>query len=96
MLLAFAIARRWPTVASNTVEPGWVSTKMGEPWARDDLYLAHRTQVWLATADETSRTTGQHFYQHQPKRTHPAASSVELQENLLAVCAELSSVPLPD
>ena len=27
--LAFAVARRWPDVASNAVDPGWVATKMG-------------------------------------------------------------------
>ncbi len=26
-LLAFAIARRWPSVLSNALEPGWVPTK---------------------------------------------------------------------
>ena len=29
VLLAFAIARRWPEVLSNALEPGWVATKMG-------------------------------------------------------------------
>jgi NAD(P)-dependent dehydrogenase (short-subunit alcohol dehydrogenase family) len=27
--LAFAVARRWPDVLSNAVDPGWVPTKMG-------------------------------------------------------------------
>src|SRR5271156_6358598 len=31
VLLAFAIARRWPRVLSNALEPGWVPTKMGGP-----------------------------------------------------------------
>ncbi len=31
VLLAFAIARRWPDVLSNALEPGWVPTKMGGP-----------------------------------------------------------------
>ncbi|MGA2103240.1 MAG: SDR family NAD(P)-dependent oxidoreductase, partial [Candidatus Sulfotelmatobacter sp.] len=29
VLLAFAIARLWPDVLSNSLEPGWVPTKMG-------------------------------------------------------------------
>jgi NAD(P)-dependent dehydrogenase (short-subunit alcohol dehydrogenase family) len=29
--LAFALARRWSTVLSNAVDPGWVRTKMGAP-----------------------------------------------------------------
>jgi NAD(P)-dependent dehydrogenase (short-subunit alcohol dehydrogenase family) len=28
VLVAFAIARRWPDVLSNALEPGWVATKM--------------------------------------------------------------------
>ena len=32
-VLAFAVARRWPGVLSNAVEPGWVATKMGGPGA---------------------------------------------------------------
>jgi len=36
-ILAFAVARRWPEVLSNAVEPGWVPTKMGGPDAPDGL-----------------------------------------------------------
>ena len=28
-MLAFALARLWPDVLSNALEPGWVATKMG-------------------------------------------------------------------
>jgi NAD(P)-dependent dehydrogenase (short-subunit alcohol dehydrogenase family) len=34
VLLAFAAARLWPNVFSNSLEPGWVPTKMGGPVAR--------------------------------------------------------------
>jgi NAD(P)-dependent dehydrogenase (short-subunit alcohol dehydrogenase family) len=33
VLLAFAVARRWPNVLSNALEPGWVPTKIGGPLA---------------------------------------------------------------
>src|SRR6201996_4766911 len=52
VLLAFAVARLWPDVFSNALEPGWVPTKMGGTGAPDDLDAAHRTQVWLAVSDE--------------------------------------------
>ena len=37
--LAAAVARLWPDVLSNAVDPGWVPTKMGGPGAPDDLRL---------------------------------------------------------
>ena len=62
-LLAVAVARRWPEVLSNTVEPGWVPTKMGGPSAPDDLDQAHRTQVWLAVSnDPAALVSGKNFY----------------------------------
>jgi NAD(P)-dependent dehydrogenase (short-subunit alcohol dehydrogenase family) len=50
--LAFAVARHWPGVSSNAVDPGWVPTRMGGPGAPDDLEEGHRTQTWLATSDD--------------------------------------------
>src|SRR6266545_5339383 len=35
--LAFALARRWPGVPSNAVDPGWVPTRMGGPDVCADL-----------------------------------------------------------
>lgn len=59
-MLAFAIARRWPEVFSNSLEPGWVPTKMGGAGAPDDMDQAHLTQVWLAAGDDRKAdVTGQ-------------------------------------
>ena|SRR5215467_5359743 len=59
VMLAFASARRWPTVLSNALEPGWVPTKMGGPSAPGDITKAHVTQAWLATSDDPlARSTG--------------------------------------
>ena len=74
VVLAFAVARRWPRVLSNALEPGWVPTKMGGPGAPDDLALARVTQAWLAVSDAPAATvTGGYFYQQQPREVHPAA-----------------------
>jgi NAD(P)-dependent dehydrogenase (short-subunit alcohol dehydrogenase family) len=57
--LAVAVARLWPDVFSNAVDPGWVPTRMGGPGAPDDLRLGHLTQEWLATSEEPDpRTSG--------------------------------------
>ena len=73
-VLAFAIARRWPDVLSNAVEPGWVATKMGGPGAPDDLSLASVTQAWLAVSDDPAATvSGEFFYHQRPREVHPSA-----------------------
>src|ERR1700689_1180800 len=78
--LAFAVARRWPAVLSNALEPGWVPTKMGGPGAPDDLSLAAVTQVWLAVSDDPAATvTGGYFYHQQPRDVHPAARVIDVQ-----------------
>jgi hypothetical protein len=84
VLLAFAVARRWPSVLSNALEPGWVPTRMGGPGAPDDMDLAHRTQVWLATSDDPgARVTGQYFYHMRPLAPNPAVQDNVLQDQLL-------------
>jgi NAD(P)-dependent dehydrogenase (short-subunit alcohol dehydrogenase family) len=96
VVLAFAVARRWPGVLSNALEPGWVPTKMGGPGAPDDMSLAPVTQAWLAVSDDPAATvTGGYFFHQQSRGVHPASRSVALQEGLLERCAELTGIPLP-
>jgi NAD(P)-dependent dehydrogenase (short-subunit alcohol dehydrogenase family) len=95
-VLAFAIARRWPDVLSNAVEPGWVATKMGGPGAPDDLILAPATQAWLAVSDDPAATvSGELFYHQRRREAHPAARSHQFQGELLIALAELTGVKMP-
>jgi NAD(P)-dependent dehydrogenase (short-subunit alcohol dehydrogenase family) len=95
ILLAFGVARHWPQVRSNSVEPGWVATKMGGSGAPDDLSLAPVTQAWLAVSDnQAAAVTGQHFYHQQAIPAPPAASSAEQQDALLDYCASCTGTPL--
>jgi NAD(P)-dependent dehydrogenase (short-subunit alcohol dehydrogenase family) len=97
VLLAFAIARRWPNVFSNALEPGWVATKMGGPGATDDLDAGHRTQVWLAVSDDPAATvTGEYFYHMQTRKPNPATRDAARQEKLIAACLQFSGITLPD
>jgi NAD(P)-dependent dehydrogenase (short-subunit alcohol dehydrogenase family) len=94
--LAFAVARRWPQVLSNAVEPGWVATKMGGPSAPDDLSQAPETQVWLAASDDPrAKVSGRYFYHKRLKASHPAASDPHVQDGLLGACECLTGVPFP-
>ncbi|HET6411206.1 MAG TPA: SDR family NAD(P)-dependent oxidoreductase [Anaeromyxobacter sp.] len=96
VVLAFALARRWPSVLSNALEPGWVPTKMGGPGAPDDLAEGAETQVWLAVSDDPrARVSGRYFYHLGLKEAHPAASDRGVQEGLLRACQELTGVELP-
>ena len=96
VVLAFALARHWPSVLSNALEPGWVPTKMGGPGAPDDLSLAPVTQAWLAVSAEPAATvTGSYFYHQRPRDANPVARSAELQDALLDRCASLASVAFP-
>jgi NAD(P)-dependent dehydrogenase (short-subunit alcohol dehydrogenase family) len=96
VLLAFAVARHWPGVLSNALEPGWVPTKMGGAGAPDDLDEGHRTQVWLAVSDDPAATvTGGYFYHMRPRPPKPAARDVDRQEQLLDACKRFSGVDLP-
>jgi NAD(P)-dependent dehydrogenase (short-subunit alcohol dehydrogenase family) len=96
VMLAFALARRWPDVTSNAMEPGWVATKMGGPGAPDDLSLGPVTQAWLAVSDERAATvTGGYFYHQRPRTAHPAARDAVFQDELLDYCASLTGTSLP-
>lgn len=94
--LALALARRWPGVLSNAVDPGWVRTRMGGPGAPVDLDTGQRTQSWLAASEEpAAKVSGcywHHLRQEQPARE---AMDVGFQEQLIAALQALTGVALP-
>lgn len=93
--LAMAVARLWPDVFSNAVDPGWVPTKMGGPGAPDDLRLGHLTQEWLATSDAPeARTSGGYWYHQQRRTPHRAVRDPRFQDELLTALARFTGVPL--
>jgi NAD(P)-dependent dehydrogenase (short-subunit alcohol dehydrogenase family) len=95
-ILAFTVSRKWTDVLSNSVDPGWVPTKMGGPGAPDSLKDGSVTQAWLAVSTEpAAKTTGHHFYHKRPRDPHPAASNPDVQEKLLAEFARLSGIQFP-
>jgi NAD(P)-dependent dehydrogenase (short-subunit alcohol dehydrogenase family) len=97
VLLAFAIARRWPAAFSNALEPGWVATRMGGSGASDDLDQGHRTQAWLAVSDDVAaRVTGEYFYHMRKRAPKPEVRDEALQEELIETCRRISGVALPD
>jgi NAD(P)-dependent dehydrogenase (short-subunit alcohol dehydrogenase family) len=95
--LALAIARRWPEVTSNAVDPGWVPTHMGGPGATDDLEDGHVTQVRLAVGnDPIAQGSGQVLYHQRTARTSTAAQDTNFQDRLLDRLAELTGFEFPN
>jgi len=94
--LAIAVARIWPDVLSNAVDPGWVPTKMGGPGAPDDLRLGHLTQEWLATSDDSeARTSGGYWHHQRRAEPAPAVHDQRFQDEVLEALARLTTTPLP-
>jgi NAD(P)-dependent dehydrogenase (short-subunit alcohol dehydrogenase family) len=94
--LAFAVARRWPCVYSNAVDPGWVPTRMGGPSAPDDLELGHLTQVWLATSGEPEAMVSGACWHHRRRQAAAVAASEDnFQDRLLETLTRRTRVALP-
>jgi NAD(P)-dependent dehydrogenase (short-subunit alcohol dehydrogenase family) len=93
--LALTLARAWPQVLSNAVDPGWVPTKMGGPGATGDLEQGYRTQTWLAVSDDAAATvSGGYWYHRQRQPPAPAAGDPAFQDQLMDRLATLTGVTL--
>ncbi len=93
--LALTLARAWPDVLSNAVDPGWVPTKMGGPAATGDLKLGYLTQTWLAVSKDTAATVSGGYWHHRQRR-EPAAEARDpaFQDQLMDRLAALTGVAL--
>jgi NAD(P)-dependent dehydrogenase (short-subunit alcohol dehydrogenase family) len=96
LMLCLAAARKWSDVYSNTVDPGWVPTRMGGRGAPDDLQKGYETQVWLAVSnDENAKVSGRYFFHQKEVRHNPEADDVALQEEFLKVCEQITGISFP-
>lgn len=93
--LTLALARRWPNVLSNAVDPGWARTKMGGAGAPVDLDTGQRTQSWLAVSEEPSAMVSGQYWRHL-RREQPARQAADpaFQDQLMAKLTELTGVSL--
>lgn len=96
LMLSMAIARKWTDVYANTVNPGWVPTKMGGRSAPDDLQKGYETQVWLAVSnDQKTKVSGRYFFHKEERQYKSEADNVSLQEEFLSYCGAITGVSLP-
>lgn len=95
LMLCMAVARKWPHVYSNAVDPGWVPTKMGGKRAPGDLQKGYETQVWLAASNDDKAMVSGHYFHHQKERHYnPEADDMKLQERFLNLCEEITGTSL--
>jgi NAD(P)-dependent dehydrogenase (short-subunit alcohol dehydrogenase family) len=93
--LALILARVWPDVFSNAIDPGWVPTKMGGPGATDDLEMGYRTQTWLAVSDDASASvSGGYWYHRQRQEPAREARDPAFQDQLMDRLAALTGISL--
>lgn len=97
LMLCKAVARRWPGVYANAVDPGWVPTRMGGRGATGSLQKGYETQVWLAEGtDENANLSGAYFFHRQEHRYHPEADDIASQDRLFDLCQEITGVSFKD
>jgi NAD(P)-dependent dehydrogenase (short-subunit alcohol dehydrogenase family) len=93
--LALTLARAWPDILSNVVDPGWVPTKMGGPAATDDLEMGYLTQTWLAVSNDPAATvSGGYWYHRQRQEPAPQARDPAFQSQLMDRLAALTGIAL--
>jgi NAD(P)-dependent dehydrogenase (short-subunit alcohol dehydrogenase family) len=94
--LAFLLARRWPKVLSNAVDPGWVRTRMGGASAPVDIDTGQRTQSWLAGSAEPAAMVSRRYWHHlKPEEPAAEATDAAFQNKMVDRLQELTGVALP-
>ena len=96
VVLSCAVARHWPNVSRNAVDPGWVKTKMGGASAPGSAKKGAQTPTWLASSEPKETGTGKYYASSgRTQALHPGAKDERTQEELLKICEKISGVAWP-
>ncbi|KAK4935806.1 hypothetical protein LTR10_023213 [Elasticomyces elasticus] len=96
ILLANAFARRWPKEQSNSLDPGWVATKMGGSSASGDIEAAVKTYVMLADGEGPAQAaSGKYWVSSKERSPKKEANDVAVQDNLIKQLEEITGVKCP-
>lgn len=97
IMLALWFSKRFGNeVASNSMDPGWVATKMGGSGAPDDIDAAVATYIMLAEGEGPAKDqSGKHWYQRLEMRFKSAAADEQKQSQLIGLLKGLSGVEPP-
>jgi hypothetical protein len=93
-LLANAVARKWPDVQTNSMDPGWVPTKMGGAGASGDIGAAVKTYVMLINGD--TQATGKYFFKSAETQVKKEALDTAAQDKFLDICEKTTGIKFPE
>lgn len=91
LMLSLSMARKYKDVYVNTVDPGWVKTKMANYNAPDSLLDGSETQVWLAS-EKNITYSGKYFYHLKETNYSSKANDINMQEQLLLRYEEITGI----
>ncbi|KAJ9633982.1 uncharacterized protein PV06_08566 [Exophiala oligosperma] len=96
VMLAAAFARRWAGggVQSNSLDPGWVPTKMGGGHASGDIDAAVETYVLLAEGPPDG-VSGKYWFGSRVRSPKAQADDEALQDRLIEQLQEITGVRMP-
>ncbi len=93
--MTLAVAKKYPEVYANAVDPGWVPTKMGGGNAPDSFDLGTNTQVWLAeSVSPLALVSGKYFKFMEVHDPHASANNAEYQGQLMAYLEKQTGLSL--
>lgn len=97
VLFGCVFAKRWPNVQSNSLDPGWVPTKMGGRSATGDIDAAVDTYVMLAEGSGAAEgVSGQYWYQSKTRSPKTECGDAAAQERLVRQLEEITGITIPD
>lgn len=98
IMLAKGIARKFGAgVESNSVDPGWVPTKMGGKDAPDDIQESIKTFLMATLGEgESAGKTGKYFHNSVEEAPLEVVEDEAAQDELLKRLAKISGVELPN
>ncbi|PYH81910.1 short chain dehydrogenase [Aspergillus uvarum CBS 121591] len=97
-LMAAALARRWPSVRANSLDPGWVATKLGGWNATGDLEAGIATYITLIEGKGDTNAVSGRYWRHSKVQPLPMAEvgDVAVQERLLGELERITRIRASD
>ncbi|KAF2665999.1 NAD(P)-binding protein [Microthyrium microscopicum] len=92
VLVAKAVAKRWPDVQSNALDPGWIPTKMGGSSAPGNSETSMKTYLLLSTE---TKETGKYFASSKLKDPKEGTDNEASQNKYMELCEKITGVPFP-